>query len=564
MNQTIYFLITIAICFLLQIVSFSPTSAQLPVNSTQETAPTKTEVAVKLGGKTLFEIRAGVGSFSPEERAKAVTNRLFKVAEDPTIAIENIQVDTQPLTTNITVGKLVLVTITDADARMADQSRELLAESYQNTIQTAIAEYRLERSPEYIRQGVIRTVIATGIFLAILILFRVIFPWLYTQANNVVGVRIPAIRIQNFELLQATQISQLLTNLLKLLRLFLTLAAIIAYVTFVLSFFPWTKKLSRTVFGYFLQAAEISWEKFVSYLPNIFALAIIIFFTFYLIRVVRRFFTAVGNGTLTVQGFYPDWAEPTYKLLVFSIIILAAVIAFPYLPGFGSPAFQGISLFLGLLFSLGSTVIVANIVSGVILIYTRAFQIGDRIKIADTTGDVLEKTLFVTRIRTVKNVIVTLPNSSVFTSEIINYSMAESDPNYAPLILHTTITLGYDVPWRTVHEVLIDAAYATQHILSEPKPFVLQTSLDDFYVSYELNTYTNHPSVMANIYSELHQNIQDKCNETNIEILSPHYSAMRDGNQTTIPENYLPKDYTAPSFKVSTLGNILNPFNNQG
>ena len=170
--------------------------------------------------------------------------------------------------------------------------------------------------------------------------------------------------------------------------------------------------------------------------------------------------------------------------------------------------------------------------------------------------------MLVIRIRTIKNVIITIPNGTVLTSQIINYSSLSQDPDYY-LILHTTITLGYDIPWRKVHQVLIDAAIVTNHILTEPIPFVFQTSLDDFYISYELNAYTNKPILMASIYSELHQNIQDKCNEAGIEILSPHYSAVRDGNQTTIPENYLPQDYKAPGFRLSSLNNLFNSDNSK-
>jgi small-conductance mechanosensitive channel len=197
-------------------------------------------------------------------------------------------------------------------------------------------------------------------------------------------------------------------------------------------------------------------------------------------------------------------------------------------------------------------------VAGVILIYTRAFHMGDRVKIGDAMGDIVEKTLLVTRIRTPKNVVITIPNSTVLNSQIVNYSSLAKAPGNN-LILHTTVTLGYDLPWRKVHETLISAARASQHILVEPAPFVLQTSLDDSYVSYELNAYTDKPIMMGVIYSELHQNIQDKCNEVGIEILSPHYRAVRDGNQNTIPENYLPTNYVAPGFKISPLGNFFHP-----
>ena len=560
-----YFVASIILYFLLTIVPLSPTHAQVPTPTPTPTATTSINkgAPVELGGEELFKIRAGVGSFSAEERTDAVTNRILKVAEDPTIAVERITIDDQPLSTNLTVNNRVLVTITDADARQADLSRQELARNYQEKIQNTITQYRIERSPDYIRQGITRSAIATVILGATLLIFAIVFPWFYRRISNLQSTRLPAIRIQNFELFAATRIHRILISLLKLLRFLLTLGVLVIYVPLVMSFFPWTRQISLRVYRYFLQAVEISWEAFLSYLPNLFALAIILFITYYLIKLMRNLFTSVGNGNLAIQGFYPEWAEPTFKLSVFLIVILAAVIAFPYLPGFGSPAFQGISLFLGLLLSLGSSVVVANVVAGIILIYTRAFQIGDRIKIGDAIGDVVEKTLFVTRMRTVKNVIITLPNTSVFTSQIINYTAAELDPNQAPLILHTTITLGYDVPWRKVHQVLIDAAKSTTHLLSEPEPFVLQTSLDDFYVSYELNAFTQNPSIMARIYSELHQNIQDKCNEAGIEILSPHYSAVRDGSQITIPEDYLPKNYTTPGWGIFPQGTILDLLNNK-
>ncbi|MEO0841311.1 MAG: mechanosensitive ion channel domain-containing protein, partial [Cyanobacteria bacterium J06643_5] len=538
LRRFIYFVASIILSFLLTIAPVLISYAQAPTPTpTKAPAASSTNrgAVVELGGEEIFRIRAGVGAFTAEERAIAVNNRIIKVGDDPTIKVEKIRIEDKPLTTNLTVNNRVLLTITDADARAADLSRQQLARNYQENIQKAITQYRIERSPDYIRQAIFNSVIATVLLIGTLILFAILFPWCYRKVSNLQGTRIPAIRIQNFELLPATRISRLLIALLKFIRFILTLSVLAIYVPLVMSFFPWTRQISLRVYRYFLQAAETSWEAFLNYLPNLFALAIILFITYYFIKFTRNLFTSLGNGNLTIQGFYQEWAEPTFKLSVFLIVILAAVIAFPYLPGFGSPAFQGISLFLGLLVSLGSSVVVANVVAGVILIYTRAFQIGDRIKIGDAVGDVVEKTLFVTRIRTVKNVMITLPNTSVFTNQIINYTAAELDPDQAPLILHTKVTLGYDVPWRKVHHVLIDAAKSTTHLLSEPEPFVLQTSLDDFYVSYELNAFTHNPSVMARIYSELHQNIQDKCNEAGIEILSPHYSAVRDGSQTTIP-----------------------------
>jgi small-conductance mechanosensitive channel len=260
-------------------------------------------------------------------------------------------------------------------------------------------------------------------------------------------------------------------------------------------------------------------------------------------------FAQIKHGDLKIRGFYVDWAEPTEKLVRMLVIVLALVVAFPYLPGAKSPAFQGISIFLGVLLSLGSSSAVANALAGIILTYMRSFLVGDWVQIGDTTGEVTEKTLLVTRILTPKAEIITIPNATVMSGSVKNYSV---EARKSGVIFHTNVTIGYDAPWRTVHRLLIDAAGATQHVLRQPTPFVLQNRLDDFYVSYELNAFTDVPSQMLNIYSDLHQNIQDKFNEAGVEICSPHFSSLRDGNSIAIPEQYVEPGYRAPSFQVSS------------
>ena len=229
------------------------------------------------------------------------------------------------------------------------------------------------------------------------------------------------------------------------------------------------------------------------------------------------------------------------------IVVLFVIVVFPYLPGSGSPAFQGVSIFLGVLLSLGSSGAVANAVSGIVLTYMRAFEIGDRVKIADAVGDVVERTIFVTRLRTPKKVDVAIPNAMVLSNHIINYS---TQSKRTGVVLHTTITLAYDVDWRTVHELLIAAAGATGSISESPEPYVLQTSLDDFYVSYELNAYTRDAHQMLETYSDLHQNIQDQLHAAGLEIASPHLTAVRDGNRTNLPDRHLPQNYEPPAFRV--------------
>lgn len=169
----------------------------------------------------------------------------------------------------------------------------------------------------------------------------------------------------------------------------------------------------------------------------------------------------------------------------------------------------------------------------------RPFKLGDQIKLNDTTGNVIEKTPLVTRIRTPKNEVVTIPNSFMMSSHTVNYSASAREYG---LIIHSEVTIGYDAPWRLVHELLIDAALNTPGVVDSPRPFVLQTSLSDWYPVYQVNAYIKNAQDLQQIYSILHQNIQDRFNEAGVEIMSPHYMAMRDGNETTIPKNDLRND----------------------
>ena len=346
--------------------------------------------------------------------------------------------------------------------------------------------------------------------------------------------------------------------MLKIIRWFITLTFLYFYIPFLLSLFPQTERLANSIFSSFFGALGIVWYEFIGYVPNLFLIIVTLVLTHYLIRLCDPFFKAIEDERITISGFYPDWAQPTYKLTVILIAGLAAAIIFPYLPGFNSPAFQGISILAGALVTFGGASTIANLIAGFVVIYTRAFQLGDRIKVSEYRGVVIEKTILSTRICNGNNEIITIPNSILIASSIINYSATIRDLK-EPLVIDTTITLGYDVPWRLVYETLINSALETTDIVDDPEPYVWQTSLDDFYISYELRVYTNKTKSVAigNIYTELHQHIQDKCAEAGIEIMSPHYAAVRDGHQNTIPENYLPKDYQTPGFRLHPLESLF-------
>lgn len=513
-----------------------------------DTAPILPEAQVTLDGKPLLVIKSKVLSFSPEDRAKAVSSRLSKLVKDPFFSVDSVKVVDSETTSDIVTGDMILMSVTDADALADSKPRLALAEEFAVKIRSAVEARYKEYSMRSILFGALYSLLATLALIAAMSVINRYFPKIITKIGSWRGTYIKSIRFQSIEVLHEERIVAFLISALRAARLVVMLGLFYLYLPLVLSFFPWTRGMATKLLDYILAPIEKVGMSFVSYLPNIFFLLVIAVITYYSIKFIGFLFSEVEKQRIAIPGFYHDWAMPSFKIVRFLMIAFAAVVAFPYLPGADSPAFKGVSVFLGVLFSLGSSSAISNIVAGVILTYMRAFKLGDRVKIADTVGDVVEKTLLVTRIRTIKNVDITIPNAMVLGSHITNFSSSAQDYG---LILHTTVTIGYDAPWRQVHELLVSAAVSTENILELPKPFVLQTSLDDFYVSYQINAYTDKPSIMARTYSELHQNIQEKFNEGGVEIMSPHYATLRDGNMTTIPESYLPESYKQPPFRVS-------------
>jgi len=209
------------------------------------------------------------------------------------------------------------------------------------------------------------------------------------------------------------------------------------------------------------------------------------------------------------------------------------VMIWPLLPNSNSEVFQGVSVFIGIIVSLGSSSIIGNVMAGMVMTYMRPFHVGDFIKYGDTQGFVIEKTVLVTRIRTRKNEVITIPNSNLMSSQTSNFTSAAQ--NYG-VIVHTEVTIGYDMKWERIRDLLIEAAKATPHLSKKPEPFVLIKALDDYYVAYEINAYTNKPEMLPIIYSTLHHHILDKFHEDGVEIMSPHIYAHRQDLELQIPK----------------------------
>lgn len=506
-------------------------------------------VPVIFDGQTVLVVRDPFLSSSLEQRAERISTNLLNLAENNAIGLDTLRTSEAENATLIHAEDLLLTTVSDRDAKLAGQNRQTLAKEYLESIRRVVGEYREQRSLSAITRSVVIAVLSTIALIAGWIILSNLATRLYRWLDQQRNQRIPSVRIQNLELISSNQLSDILLGLTGFVRVFLNLTLLYIYLSFIFGLFPQTRVFSHTMSGHLKNALNASLTAVLNYIPNLVAIGLIIAFAYFCLRFLRLIFTGISRQVFSIPGFYPEWAEPTYRLLTYLVFALSAAIIFPYLPGSSSPSFQAVSLFLGALVSLGATAAVSNIVAGFILVYTRAFRVGDRVSIADAVGIVEEKMLLVTRIRTFENVLVTIPNASLLNSNITNYSALLRD-SQAPLMLPATISLGYEVPWRKVHETLIAAALATPDVLSDPPPFVLQTALNDFYISYELKVFICKPEDIPLICSALHQNIQDKCNQAGIEICSPHYSALRDGNHSTIPAQYLPKDYQAPGFHV--------------
>jgi small-conductance mechanosensitive channel len=513
---------------------------------------TKGYPVVGVLGDTLFHIYSKRGELSAKDRAEILTKKIHELYKDDYFNTDSLKVFETADNYTIQYGKTIVLSLNETDALWHDKNLSELGNEYKIKIADSIKKAKYENSLS-------RTLIRTGLVLLVILLTWLLI-WLIRLGNRRLMNSINSnkekwlkkLAYKDYTFLNEEQKYQIILFITKLLRWFVYIVLIYISLSAIFSIFPITRGWADKLIQYILSPLKSIFIGIWNYLPNLFSILAIYFVMKYFIKFVKYIFTEIDSEKLKVSGFHADWAMPTFSIVKLLLYAFMFVLIFPFLPASHSNIFKGVSVFIGVLFSLGSHSSIANVVAGLVITYMRPFKVGDRIKIGDVTGDVIEKTLLVTRLRTPKNEEVTIPNSSVLSGNTVNYStMART----VGLIIHTTVTIGYDVPWKKMHQALLNAADRTEAILKEPKPFVLQTSLDDFYVSYQINGYTRETNRFNRIYSSLHQNIQDCCNEMGIEIMSPHYRAQRDGNNTTIPADYLPADYKAPGFNVNIENN---------
>jgi len=509
----------------------------------QDSIPTKinlniTSAPVVLKSDTLFYIKSNPNSYPVKLRAQEISTRLANLTKWYNKDNDSIYLNQIDSHINVMYDDKIAFVVTNNDAKYQDSTLLELAE-----VQMTSFKITLNKGNQLSVNEWLKRIGYFSLSLISLISFFKLVNWLFRRLDKRLAKIEKTFLRKNRNFIKyfiPKRTANIFVFASKIVRIVLLGIALIAFAPFMFSFFPWAENIVRLFYGYIATPVKYVVFGFIDFIPSLFFIFIIAYVARYVVRVAKDIATDVELGKFKLNNFHKDWAKPTEKIFSILVYAMALVMIFPYLPGSGSTAFQGVSIFIGAIISFGSSSAIANIIAGIVITYMRPFKIGDRVKIDSTVGDVLEKTILVTHIKTPKNEIVTIPNANILMGKITNYSKTKEQG----VILHTTITLGYDLPWQTAHKLLLAAANKTGFIDKDPQPFVLQTSLDDYYVSYQLNAYTKESKKIPFIYSEIHKHILEVFNEAGVEILSPSYVNARDGSLTTVPSKLKESDKT--------------------
>lgn len=521
--------------------------AGAPQDAPRELSEPSSGVPVVFRGRTLFNVLVPVGDLSVEARAAAIERRIARAMDAPDLTVDSVRLETVTDAVDVYIGTVFITSVTDRDAHPLGRTRGQLAADRGLILRDALTADLAARSGRALLVSLAWSLMALAAAIAAITLVlrgvaharRVLLDWARHRTQNV--------HVRGVPVVSAKHALVLVNGAVDVLRGLLLLLIALVAIHFVLTRFPVTQDFAHSAEKSVRQALVWAGNGLLAFLPNLLYLAIIILGTRYLLAAIRFTMDGVAGSRAVIQNFPVEWVQPTYQILRFFVLALAAVMAFPFLPGFGSRAFQGVSVFVGIVLSLGSTAAIANLVAGIVLIYMRALSPGDRVRVGDTSGDVIACDRLALRIRTCENTEISIPNTLVLGTHITNYSRQAAQGR---LILRTSVTIGYDVPWQRVSELLVAAARATPNIVAEPAPFVLRTALEDSCVRHELNAYTATARDMAGMYSNLHTNILDSFHAAGVEIMSPRYSAVRDGNHVAMPDANVPTGYQAPAFGV--------------
>ena len=488
---------------------------------------------VMVDGDTLFYLYTKKGGQTALQRAQEAGEAIEVIGKKINLNPDRVYIENTDIFSDIMYDSEVLVSFTDADAMWEGISRDSLVA---NRKQMVVDKFH-EMKSQYGMWRMVKSVLYCLLVLVAQCLLYQFTSWGFRRIDKRIlrlkETTLKPITIQSYEILNTEKQVKLLLVASRLVKFLVVILQLLISLPIIFGIFPSTKGLALQLLDYFLVPIKKIFFGVIGYIPNLISIFVIWFAIKWLVRLTHYVAQEIEKGNLKFNNFYPEWAMPTFNIVRILLYTFMIAMIYNYLPGSDSGVFQGISVFVGIIISLGSSTLIANLMAGLVITFMRPFRIGDRIKLNDTVGDIIEKTPLVTRVKTPKNEIVTVPNSFVMSSLTTNYSSSAQEYG---LIIHTDVTFGYEVPWQQVHQLMIQSALATPHIEAEPRPFVLQTKLDDWYVVYQINAYTRHPEKMSAIYSDLHQNILDIFHEAGIEVMSPHFMGVRQCEQPFIPE----------------------------
>ena len=501
---------------------------------------------VTLDGEVLFRLR-GTSALPAGFRAREVRERFTALADDAGQNAADIVVEPAGDGLALVANGVRLVVFYPSDAEIEQVPLNLLAASAQRRTVHAVEQYRTLRSPDRLLRN---SGILLGITLLAALLYwgiTALFGWLNRLVERRVKRQLEQIEQASHRVINSRQVWGWLGGVLRFSRKLVLFLLLLLWLETALGLYPWTRPLALNIFHLILNPLKQMGVGFLDSLPDLVFLLVLVVVIRFFLRVIHTFFDRVDRGWIRLETFDRDLAMPTYRIVRVVVIVFGLVIAYPYIPGSDSEAFKGMSIFFGVILSIGSSSFIANIIAGYSLIYRRAFREGDRIRVGELEGEVVDLKTMNTRIRSLKNEDINIPNSVLLGSAVVNFSSYQRDPG---LILHTEVGIGYDVPWRQVEAMLLEAARRTQGLRAEPAPFVLQQSLGDFTVVYQLNAYCDDARGINRLYSLLHANVQDVFNEYGVQIMSPNYVADPEQAKLVPPEEW----YAAPAQPPSEEG----------
>jgi small-conductance mechanosensitive channel len=518
----------------------APASKAQPTEKGTATEPSVKAATLKVNNRSIFTFRGALLGYTPKQRVEAAEARIKAVIERGAWGAVTTKTFSEGNLVQIGDQWMFAITPGDLDPLAGETSEETVARTIRN-LTTALGEIEESRRAETFLRGAGYTLAATLILLLVLSGIRRGNKWLRTHLAEVVGPRLKTLAIGGFTQ-HIEGIILFLKGLVGFTAWALSLFSLYLWLDFAFMQFPYTRPWGEQLHETMTSGIQAIALTIVDFIPGLAIVAVIFMITRFLARIGRLFFDAVESGRVSVPGLYAETAQPTRRIVTVILWLFSLVMMYPYLPGSNSDAFKGVSVFVGLLLSIGSAGTVNQAVSGLMLMYSRALRVGDYVQIGETVGTVVALGMFSTRIRTPWNEIVSLPNAVIVGTTTKNYSREEETGG---VILTTTVTIGYNAPWRQVHAMLIEAAGRTDGLLMEPPPRVLQRSLSDYYVEYMLGARIAKPQTRLAVLDALHRNIQDVFNEYGVQIMSPHY-VSDPAEKVWVPKE---KWYEAPAKK---------------